>query len=253
MTALKIAAQVYSVREQAEKDFPGTMKALKECGYQGVELAGLYGHAPEEIRDCLKKEGLVPVSAHVALDLFLQDMEKTIQDYRTIGCEYIGIPYMPGERLFGGEKYQETCAFLKKLSARCREQGMTLLYHNHTAEFQKTANGTYVLDELFSGMEPGELQPQLDTCWVKVAGVDPVAYLEKYKNRCPVVHMKDFRREGEKVELVALGQGEQDVAAIAAKALECGAKWLVVEQDDHPYGTPMDNMRESIRCLQREG
>ena len=67
-----IAAQVYSVRELAQADFAGTMKALKECGYQGVELAGLYGLKPEEIRDCLKEQGLTAVSAHVPLEEFLR-------------------------------------------------------------------------------------------------------------------------------------------------------------------------------------
>lgn len=92
---------MYSVREQAEKDFAGTMAALKGCGYDGVELAGLYGHSPEEIRDCLKEQGLEAVSAHVGLDLFRQDMEGTVKAYRTIGCSYVGIPYLPKECLYG--------------------------------------------------------------------------------------------------------------------------------------------------------
>ena len=47
---LPIAVQVYSVREEAERDFAGTMKKLGEMGYDGVELAGLYGKSAEEIR-----------------------------------------------------------------------------------------------------------------------------------------------------------------------------------------------------------
>ena len=41
MKTLPVAVQVYSVREDAEKDFAGTMKKIKEIGYDGVELAGL--------------------------------------------------------------------------------------------------------------------------------------------------------------------------------------------------------------------
>ena len=71
MEKMGIAAQVYSVREAAEKDFAGTMKALRECGYEGVELAGLYGLSPEAVRDCLAEavERLeaagVPVVFHI--------------------------------------------------------------------------------------------------------------------------------------------------------------------------------------------
>lgn len=244
-----IAAQVYSVRDMAQADFAGTMKALKECGYQGVELAGLYGLKPEEIRDCLKEQGLVPVSAHVPLEEFLRDMEGTVWAYHTIGCCYIGIPWMGTERHYGGEGFEEACGLLRKISACCRERGMVLLYHNHTFEFEKTQKGTCLLDELYGTLDGEVLQTELDVCWVEAAGASAAEYLRKYKNRCPVVHMKDFRRENDKVSLVALGQGQVDVAAVARTAAECGAEWLVVEQDDHPYGAPMDNMRESLRHL----
>lgn len=249
MGKMGIAAQVYSVREAAEKDFAGTMEALKECGYEGVELAGLYGLSPETVRDCLKEQGLTPVSAHVGIELFLEDLEGTVKAYETIGCSYIGIPGLSMDRLYGGDKYEETCAFIKKLADCCREHGIVLMYHNHDFEFRKTARGTYFLDELFGAVDAAYLQTEQDTCWVKVGGEDPVAYLEKYKGRCPVVHMKDFRMKDGEVEQVALGEGEQDVAAIVAMAETCGSKWLVVEQDDHPVGEPMRNMRESARCL----
>lgn len=244
-----IAAQVYSVRELAQADFPGTMRALKECGYQGVELAGLYGLAPEEVRDCLKEQGLTPVSAHVPLEEFLRDMEGTADVYRTIGCSYIGIPWMGADRHYGGEQFGEACGLLRSISACCKKRGMALLYHNHTFEFERTGKGTCLLEELYEALDAKTLQTELDICWAEAAGASAVEYLRRYSGRCPVVHMKDFRREADKLSLVALGQGQVDVAAAARTAVACGAGWLVVEQDDHPYGAPMENMRESLRYL----
>ena len=43
-----IALQLYSVREQAEKDFIGTLKRVAKIGYKGVEGSGFYGLAPKE-------------------------------------------------------------------------------------------------------------------------------------------------------------------------------------------------------------
>ena len=43
MSKMKIGLQVFSVRDVAEKDFKGAMQKVKEIGYDGVELAGLYG------------------------------------------------------------------------------------------------------------------------------------------------------------------------------------------------------------------
>ena len=44
---MKTALQLYSVRDEVEKDFEGTLKAVSEFGYDGVEFAGLYGKTPE--------------------------------------------------------------------------------------------------------------------------------------------------------------------------------------------------------------
>ena len=65
MKTLPVAVQVYSVREDAEKDFAGTMKKIKEIGYDGVELAGLYGLEPAAIKAAIEDAGLVALSAHV--------------------------------------------------------------------------------------------------------------------------------------------------------------------------------------------
>ena len=39
-----IALQLYSVRDDMEADFAGTLKKVKSFGYDGVEFAGLFDH-----------------------------------------------------------------------------------------------------------------------------------------------------------------------------------------------------------------
>ena len=65
MKTLPVAVQVYSVREDAEKDFAGTMKKIKEIGYDGVELAGLYGLTPQEVKAAIEDAGLVLSLIHI--------------------------------------------------------------------------------------------------------------------------------------------------------------------------------------------
>lgn len=249
-----IAAQVYSVRELASKNFYETMKQVKEIGYEGVELAGLYGHGPGQIRDWLKELNLVPISAHVPYEAFAVDMDATLDAYETIGCSYIAIPYLAMDRLYGGEKFEETENLLHTLAKKCKERGICLLYHNHSHEFVRTDSGTYVFDALYQRFPNEELETEMDTCWIKVGGEDPVAYIKKYENRCPVIHMKDFIKK-ETVQLVALGEGLMDVKATALTAAACGTKHFVIEQDDHPYGSPLENMEKSFlylsQCLEQ--
>lgn len=250
MKQLPIAIQLFSVREEAAADFQGTMKKIKEFGYDGVELAGLYGLSAEEIKNCLNENDLVPISAHVSIDELISDLDASLDTYKTIGCGYIAIPSLSEEQRYGGKLYHDILKAIPKIAEACKEKEMVLLYHNHDFEFAKTEQGNYALDELFSEFPTEQLQTEIDTCWVKVAGIDPVAYIEKYKGRCPLVHVKDFTNDNP-VELSVLGKGKQDIKGIEAAAQQNGAKWLIIEQDDHPTGSPLENMKESIIYLRQ--
>ena len=63
--------------------------------------------------------------------------------------------------------------------------------------------------------------------------------------------MKDFVWKGKEAELTVLGQGEVAVKAAAQTGAECGAEWFVIEQDDHPAGTPMENMEQGLVFLKK--
>lgn len=65
MKDFPVALQLYSVREDMEADFAGTLQKVKEIGYDGVEFAGLFGHDAREVNKMCKDAGLVPISAHV--------------------------------------------------------------------------------------------------------------------------------------------------------------------------------------------
>ena len=105
MNHLPVAVQVYSVRDDAARDFSGTMKKIKEIGYDGVELAGLYGLTPKEVKEAIASAGLEAVSAHVPFQELVADMEGVVSQYEEIGVKYIAIPYLMEEDRPGGEKF----------------------------------------------------------------------------------------------------------------------------------------------------
>ena len=53
MKKFKVGLQLYSVRDQMEKDMEGTLKAVKEMGYDYVETAGYFGKSAEEKKNSL--------------------------------------------------------------------------------------------------------------------------------------------------------------------------------------------------------
>ena len=79
MRKLPIALQVFSIREEAEKDFKGTMEKVKEMGYDGVELAGTYGYTFEEIKEILRN-----ITGEQAIELLLEVVEGLLEDVENI-------------------------------------------------------------------------------------------------------------------------------------------------------------------------
>ena len=149
MKTLPVAVQVYSVREDAEKDFAGTMKKIKEIGYDGVELAGLYGLTPQEVKAAIEDAGLVALSAHVPFQDLVADMEGTIQQYVEIGVKYIAIPYLMEEDRPGTPKFEGNVKLFEEIGKACKAHGIQTLYHNHDFEFAKMPDGRYALDYIY--------------------------------------------------------------------------------------------------------
>ena len=268
---LPVGLQLYSVRDDMAKDFKGTLQQVKAMGYDGVEFAGLFDNSPADIKAMCAEIGLNPISAHVPLADMLADVDKVIADYKAIGCEYIVVPYVTEERRPGGDKFNQMIEEIRTIGAKCKEAGLTLLYHNHDFEFAKTESGEFGLDYLYANVSADLLQTELDECWVRYAGQDPVAYLQKYEGRSPVVHLKDYYASGEQKEdpyaLIGLNEGEkkentafefrplgygvQDVPALMKAAKHAGSKWLIVEQDQPSMGkTPLECVALSMETIQ---
>ena len=204
---LPVGIQVYGLRDLLEntpEQFPVVMKQVKELGYDGVELAGLYGLDPTFIRDTLAEIGLTPLSAHVPLADMTADIEKVIADYQLIGVDYLVVPYLPEEYRHLTPGYPVVIEEMKKIGAAVKAAGMKLLYHNHNFEFVRLENGTFGFDDIYRQVPADLLMAEPDTCWIKVAGQDPVEYIHKYGSRCEVIHLKDFVKEGNPQNLYKL-------------------------------------------------
>ena len=253
---MRLGLQLYSVREDLQKDFEGTLKKVKEMGYEAGELAGLYGLSAKEVKDAFEKAGLIPISAHVSHQDFMNGgIEDTIKLYKEIGCKYIAIPYLPNEYRYGNEKYNQVLADMKEIGKVCKKYGIVFMYHNHDFEFEKNDKGEYVLDALYSEIGPDLLQTEIDTCWANVGGVDPSEYVRKYTGRAPVVHLKDFvgsktanmykligiddnteKQSTQKFEYRPVGYGVQYIQQIVDASRDAGCEWLIVEQDEPSCG-----------------
>ena len=70
---------------------------------------------------------------------------------------------------------------------------------------------------------------ELDTYWIKTAGVDPAKIVKEMGKRSPVLHIKDGpAMKG--VPMTAVGKGVMDFPAIFAAA-KGNLEWSIVELD----------------------
>ena len=252
----KIAYQLYSAREEAEKDLGNVLRQLAALGYDGVEFAGFYGHSAQDVRALLDETGLEAVSSHVPFQAIEEDMFSVIATHLAVGCKWIAVPYLLDAERPGNPGFARVIAVIHRFARLCREADITLLYHNHDFEFA-TVSGTYALDFLYEAVPANLLETEIDTCWVKYSGLDPADYVKKYAGRCPIVHMKDYACDEPTAPCQPLpasfrfrpvGMGSQNVPAVVRAAVSSGAKWLVVEQDQ-PYVSPMEDAKASLAAI----
>ena len=254
MKKFGVGIQLYGVKNTMKEDFEGTLAAIKEMGYEYVEFAGYYGKTAEEIKEILDRLGLKCVSAHQGLDFFAEDAQKGVDFLKTFGVKYVVVPWYDQGALAGTDKWQDTVALFTKMAKIFKENGMRLGYHNHDFEFKKF-EGKYLHDYLFEAIPADLIVPELDTCWVHYAGLDPAAKIREFAGRVEIVHLKDFNckalgggpayalidadgnpvdapsQEDNAFRFEPLGRGRQDFAKILTACEESGTEIVIVEQD----------------------
>ena len=98
MSQIPIGLQLYSVREDCQKDLPGVLKEVARMGYAGVEFAGYYGYSATDLRKMLDDLGLKCCGTHTGLPTLLgEELPKTIEFNQTLGNKFLIVPGLPKE------------------------------------------------------------------------------------------------------------------------------------------------------------
>lgn len=223
--AKPIAVQLYTVRDALSQDYESVIRKIASFGYQGVEPAGFPGTTPQAAANLFKELGLQVSSLHSAMPLG-DDRESVLETARILGVKYLVCPHIPAEQFSTVDGTIAACNRLNEANKITRDNGMTLLYHNHWWEYEPLGD-TYPYRVMAEHLDPS-IGFEIDTYWVKTGGQDPVAVINELGSRVPLLHIKD----GPAVTgqpMVAVGDGVMDFPPIldAAKS----AEWLIVELD----------------------
>jgi sugar phosphate isomerase/epimerase len=241
---MKLGLQLYSVRDEAEKDLPVVLEAIARMGYQGVEFAGFLGHDPHELRRRLDELGLTAIGTHTRFGDVDQATGRVIEDQHILGATYCTVPYFKADSV---DAWREFADRLNQLGARFKEPGLRLGYHNHHFEFEPLEDTT-PFDILRQVCQPGLVDLELDVAWAQKGGYDPAILIAGLGAQCPLIHLKDLSEAGEDANI---GQGLVDVATVLKAAVRAGVVWGIVERDSALPPT-LESARanlETIRAL----
>ncbi len=223
-----IGLQLYTVRGEAAKDLDGTLARVAKIGYDEVEFAGYYGHAPADVHRMLDRYHLLAPAAHVPLERIRGELDKVLEEARVVGHHYVVCPFID-EKERTADALADVAVALNKAGAAAREKGFALAYHNHDFEFTPLPDGRKPYDLLLSLTEPDLVDFEMDLFWATKGGADPLAYFKEWPGRFTMVHVKDMDAAG---NMVDVGKGRIDFARIFAARLRGGIVHAFVEHDE---------------------
>ncbi len=249
-----IGLQLWSVKDDMQKDAPATIAAVGEMGYKFVETASyadgkVYGMDPVAFKELCESNGLKFWGAHTGQDVpsdetwdeTMKWWDVCIAAHKSAGVKWIVQPWMGGsgyESLEGLKKY---CEYFNAVGEKCDAAGIRFGYHNHDQEFTKELEGKPVYDWMLELTDPEKVMFEMDLYWIAHGGKNSVDYFAKYPGRFELWHIKDKEEVG--------ASGKMDFAAIFAKRKAAGAQYGIVEVEEYNF-SPLESCKKSIEFLQ---
>jgi sugar phosphate isomerase/epimerase len=271
-----IGLQLYTVKDELDKDLIGTLRTLAEIGCRTVEAANFATNLdPAQLRLALDEVGMDCLSAHVPLPFLLGELEPLITGMKALGVRYVvctapwvedNARYLQAaergsmESAFGDlmhtltlDDWRWNAEQLNRIGIELHAADLQLAYHNHGFEF-KTFEGKPAYDHLLAMTDPARLAFEVDCGWMVNAGYDPVDYLDRHSDRIALLHLKDLMRAdpagtGLQLAGIHLGGGIVDWPAVLAAATRAGVTACFIEQEA-PFPAPvLEEMEASFAYL----
>ena len=249
----RLAFQVYAVRDLCEKDFVGTLKAVKAIGYEGVETGRFYGLDAKGLKAACDEAGLELVALQLyPHNLTEPQLAETIKFCKDCGCNRVNVAWYKGSAENPND-WQMLVNVLNHAAEVCAKEGIYVAYHNHDHEFRIKFDGKSVWNWLYSNEADDTLRQvtptprfskfvlqELDCGNCVLGDGDPVQCIKNHPHRNPTVHIMPAiaMENGEMPPLGQCGVGsvydKADWQRIIPALTADGVQWLVVKPTVRP-------------------
>ncbi|HTF30783.1 MAG TPA: sugar phosphate isomerase/epimerase [Flavitalea sp.] len=257
-----IGIQLYTVRDDMQKDPKGTLRKVAAIGYNSLEGATytgsqkFYGMGALEFSKFVKGLNCIMPSAHYRLGedkdkgntvngTMLHEWDKAVEDAHKVGIQYMVCAFLSVPERGNADRYKYLADEFNKAGEKCKQAGIQFAYHNHDFEFIKQGDAV-PYDILLNQTDKDLVKMELDLYWVKKAGHDPIDLFNKHPGRFPLWHVKDMDKTSG--DFTEVGNGNIDFKKIFASAKQSGMKYFFVEQDKCP-GSPFDSISKSFAYI----
>ena len=252
MNDISIGVQLYSVRNEFAADPAGTLRAIKEMGYDGVEFAGMPPLSGKDLRAMLDDNGLKCCGWHTPYAYVQADrIETTIELNREVGNSYLIIPGgLPDDKTASRGGWLEIAGFFSGLADKLAPHNILAGYHNHHTEFAEL-DGEAPWDTLFLNAEK-MIVAQLDLGNALYGGADPLELLERYADQIVTVHLKPYRvPDGQPSEdgfRPIIGEDSIDWRRVFDICQKGATKWYIVEYESDAF-PPLEAVARNLANL----
>jgi sugar phosphate isomerase/epimerase len=259
-----IGLQLYTIRDEMQKDVPGSLKKVSDIGYKYLELANyvdgkFYGYLPGEFKKIVNDLGMEVLSSHAGVNprgITTDESKKMAEDHAKLGVKYCLQPWIEEVDRKSVAGYQKMVAEWNKVGKIMKENGVQFGYHNHNFEFDKVEGKVPYFDIFLKEMDKDLMTMELDLFWTTKAGQDPVEIFKKYPGRFQLFHMKDMLTKKAPIfttngvdDFAPVGTGLIDFKRILKAKKTAGMKYMFVEQDNAGKGDPFAAIKTSITNL----
>jgi len=255
----RMGLEIYSLREQAEKDLAGTLAFVRKLGIRELEVSEDLGGNPAAFRKMLDQHGLRVTSVMADYRRLSEDCDSVGAHALALGAKYVVCSTIPHHGKYLAMKDCKPAAErLNSWGERLLRSGIHCCYHTHGTEFKPLQDGT-VFDFLAKCMDPRFANFEMDVFWIVYGGQDPVKMLRQYAGRFPLMHVKDIRKgtilgrtpaDVREEESVPLGQGIVDLPAALRAAVTTGVRHFYIEDE---AVNAAEQLPESLRYVRSLG
>lgn len=249
---IPIGLELYSVRQELQKDDIGTVKAVAKMGYQAVEFYSPYTGwtvaKAKEMRKLLDDLGVKCPSTHNGATTFAPDkIDHAMELNQILGSKLI-IMASAG-RVADLAGWKGVAEKLNVAAEKLKPAGLRTGFHNHLVEY-KPLEGKMPM-EVLAAETTKNVVLQLDVGTCVEAGVDPVAWMKKYPGRFASMHCKDWSKDPAIGFKALLGEGDAHWKEIFATAEKSGGvECYMVEQEGSRF-PPLETAEKCLAAIKK--